>query len=131
MAATSPVNASLFKWSERVVVIYTDNTDNTMLGDQRKKLLKDRVALADRDMVVFAVFANGAVESIFGTAPTPAQAKRLPGRPGDNGVFSVALIGKDGGLKHSWSSPIEADVVFGMVDAMPMRRQETRSKRPG
>ena len=46
-------------------------------------------------------------------------------------VNSVALIGKDGGLKKIWlTQPSEQDI-FDIIDAMPMRRQEMRRAQAG
>lgn len=128
MATVGPAAASPFKRNERVVVIYADTADNATLRDQRGRLLAERPDLEEREMVVFAVLADGAVEAIYGTAPTPAEAKRLPGGSAVSSSFSVVLIGKDGRLKHSSSVPLDADVLFAMIDAMPMRKQEMRSK---
>jgi len=40
--------------------------------------------------------------------------------------FHAILIGKDGGVKGRWDSPVDMDALFGLIDAMPMRRQEMR-----
>jgi hypothetical protein len=39
-------------------------------------------------------------------------------------VFRVRLVGKDGGVKHVQSVPIDAPTIFALIDAMPMRRAE-------
>jgi hypothetical protein len=39
-------------------------------------------------------------------------------------VFRVRLVGKDGGVKHVQSVPIDAPTLFALIDAMPMRRAE-------
>jgi hypothetical protein len=38
--------------------------------------------------------------------------------------FEVLLIGKDGGVKLRQQEPVGTDVLFAVIDAMPMRRQE-------
>ena len=40
--------------------------------------------------------------------------------------FCAILIGLDGGEKHRQYTPISTDVLFGMIDKMPMRRSELR-----
>ena len=40
--------------------------------------------------------------------------------------FRILLIGKDGGVKASYSEVPELSEVFGLIDAMPMRRDEMR-----
>jgi hypothetical protein len=42
--------------------------------------------------------------------------------------FRVALVGKDGGTKLTRSKPLSADVLFGTIDSMPMRRKEVTGR---
>ena len=42
----------------------------------------------------------------------------------------VLLIGKDGGVK-SRTSDLDLEATFGLIDQMPMRRQEMRRQRDG
>ncbi|RYG45300.1 DUF4174 domain-containing protein [bacterium] len=44
--------------------------------------------------------------------------------------FSVALIGKDGGVKLRRTEPIDSKELFGIIDAMPMRQEEMASRKP-
>jgi hypothetical protein len=43
--------------------------------------------------------------------------------------FSVVLIGKDGGEKLRRATPLSPEELFAIVDAMPMRRAETRERK--
>lgn len=43
-------------------------------------------------------------------------------------LFTVMLIGKDGGIKLSQTSPVTNTELFELIDAMPMRRQEMRER---
>ena len=40
------------------------------------------------------------------------------------GAFAVVLIGKDGGEKERYDKPVQPDVLYEVIDAMPMRRRE-------
>lgn len=42
--------------------------------------------------------------------------------------FSISLFGLDGGKKFSSTEIVESNVIFNLVDSMPMRRQELRNK---
>ena len=42
----------------------------------------------------------------------------------DPGKFTIILVGKDGGEKFTSNSPVEAQKLFDLIDAMPMRRDE-------
>lgn len=45
-------------------------------------------------------------------------------------AFAVTLIGKDGGEKLRRSTPLTPAELFAIVDAMPMRRAEMKSRVP-
>ena len=40
------------------------------------------------------------------------------------GKFSLTLVGKDGGVKRREESPVEMQEIYGLIDGMPMRKQE-------
>jgi hypothetical protein len=46
-----------------------------------------------------------------------------------SGHFQALLIGKDGTVKLRSAEPLPAKDIFGLIDSMPMRRQEMDSKR--
>jgi len=41
-----------------------------------------------------------------------------------SGRFQLLLIGKDGGVKLRSEQPVPTQDIFGLIDSMPMRRQE-------
>ena len=43
--------------------------------------------------------------------------------------WSIALVGKDGGVKARWRELIEPDEAFGRIDTMPMRRRELAERK--
>ena len=43
--------------------------------------------------------------------------------------FAIVLIGRDGGEKYRSYKLVNAKVIFDIVDVMPMRRHEIKSKR--
>jgi hypothetical protein len=45
-----------------------------------------------------------------------------------NASFRAVLVGKDGGAKLSQPTPLDAARLFATIDAMPMRRDEMRSR---
>ena len=42
------------------------------------------------------------------------------------GAFAAVLVGKDGGEKFRSEGPVSPEVLFEIIDAMPMRRREMR-----
>jgi hypothetical protein len=126
MAASVAVAASPFRWEKRVIVIRTDTASNAKFEEQRALLLVDRDALRERDLVVFAVLGNGAIEPVFGRAPTQSSAEPIARMLTRSGDFQVAFSGKDGGVNTTATDPIKLDDLMQLIDAMPMRRQEQR-----
>ena len=45
--------------------------------------------------------------------------------------FQVVLVGKDGRSTLQWSKPVSSEVLFSVIDKMPMRRDEMRQQRKG
>ena len=44
--------------------------------------------------------------------------------------FEVLLLGKDGLIKTRQSTPVTAEELFRVIDAMPMRAREMKPKEP-
>ncbi len=45
----------------------------------------------------------------------------------DNNIFSVVLVGLDGQVKKVWLEPVEPQVIFDLIDEMPMRAEEMKA----
>jgi hypothetical protein len=134
-AATQPttgaamaMSVSLFDGSRRLVVIAAAAPDAPSVREQRAALLEHAAALDERDMVVFVVLPDEAVEAVHGPAPAPADVRAFLRRnpPSWGEPFAVLLVGKDGGVKLRATRPVRAEELFALVDTMPMRRQEMR-----
>ena len=48
----------------------------------------------------------------------------------EDGAFAAVHVGRDGGEKLRSAEPIPAEKLFDLIDAMPMRRREIRSRAP-
>jgi NADH dehydrogenase [ubiquinone] 1 alpha subcomplex assembly factor 1 len=127
MAVGEQTNLRLedLQWRNRVVLVFPgEDIDRQELAAQFER---ERAGIEDRDIRYF-VFGP----EVLSNGPTfdPEYASQLRARfarPGRN--TSVALIGKDGGLKYE-AEHLDLEAVFREIDAMPMRRQEmSRSRR--
>ncbi|MFW2545226.1 DUF4174 domain-containing protein [Primorskyibacter sp. 2E107] len=103
-------NLDDLRWQARPVLIFAPSGTDEDFRRQMRLFDAVRAGLAERDIVVFA-----------DTAPKAGGLLRQ--RFGIEG-FQVLLVGKDGGVKLSQSSPLAPDTLFATIDAMPMRRQE-------
>jgi hypothetical protein len=74
--------------------------------------------MQERDIVIEQFCQNKENKNKFATWNVPADSS-----------FALVLIGRDGGEKFRSYKLVSEKVIFDIVDAMPMRRQEIKSKR--
>lgn len=116
-----------YKWKYRPLLVFAQSASINALTGQRAIINEKQAGVQERDMVV--VYVVGAtVETDFGPGPG-RSASSLRRRYGiKDGDFTVILVGKDGGAKLRKNQPISTATLFGVIDAMPMRRNEMRGK---
>ncbi|MCJ2086815.1 DUF4174 domain-containing protein [Methylobacterium sp. E-005] len=115
-ASAAPLDA--YRDRVRVLVLSAPDAADAQLKAQRAALGPVRDGVAERDLVVLEAVGSGA----------EAQALRAAlGLPADS--FRAVLVGKDGGAKLTAAAPIPPQRLFATIDAMPMRRSETRDRR--
>ncbi|MBT8237722.1 MAG: DUF4174 domain-containing protein [Croceitalea sp.] len=106
-----------YKWKNRVIILFSNT--NSKLMNQQFRLLNEQVAsLQDRDIVVL----------------TPNSVDQLSHKKNiklEEDFVGLILIGKDGGIKLKKSFVVEPEVIFNLVDSMPMRRAEIRKQNKG
>ena len=103
-------------WKQRVVLVYGPSAAHPDLIRQQQWLTQSREALAEREMLVLSYTADRlsptdcvTLHDDFAYAPK---------------AFGVWLIGKDGGVKLSRTTPVTVQELCALVDAMPMRQAE-------
>ena len=94
---TALPNLTDYQWRHRVVVIDTPSQQSVDYIRQTKALEAASAGLRERDVVIVTQAAT---------------------------TFQVRLIGKDGGVKFSRTTPVDAETLFDLIDAMPMRQAE-------
>ena len=95
-----------------------------MVYAQRQLFLSHDQDVVDRDLVVLAVGCQSTPTTESRPADTLAEKYGLDGKE-----FKILLIGKDGGVKESRTSPVEPKEFFDCIDAMPLRIREVRESR--
>lgn len=118
---------SSHQWEDRLVLILTDDTDNSTYQDQINELYSDKQGLEDRKLVIYTVLPNkikrddmpnqGWIES--GELNNEYKKSEEP--------FEILLIGLDGGVKLRQSEFLSNEELFGRIDQMPMRRRELQN----
>lgn len=137
LAQDAPSLASL-KDTNRVLLIFSPSDRSPEFERQLDLLDKHAYDLRDRDLVLLPVVTvakppANANTLRAGHPPFASQTEQLALRhrfhvaPNE---FTVILIGKDGGEKLRQQTPISIDKLNAVIDAMPMRQDEMRQRRP-
>jgi hypothetical protein len=109
-----------YTWEKRVLLVVAPASTDEQLLKQQQILQAQPAGLQDRDMEVMYIL----------TDEISAENKNYLAEQFNirqSGFYAI-LIGKDGGEKLRSQKPMETGLIFGTIDAMPMRRQEMRNK---
>lgn len=128
------------RWEARLLLICGDR--EAALGT---KLQEDQFGRLDwsgyleRDLVVVGVSPGASI--VFDTSSFASELENPSVHVWNDGDIelekisicsmgqpAVTLIGKDGGVKGRWSSPVSNEDLFARIDSMPMRQREQRDK---
>ena len=121
----------VFQWKNRLLIFF-DETDEHIWATKRiKSIRKRKKEIEDRDMLVITVTPSGSF-NIFDEKvvelPFHYILEKFKLKPASHYIL---LIGKDGNLKLKDSPYLDLDKVFTLIDSMPMRKAEIRSRRKG
>ena len=128
-STTDPIdlNLSEYRWENRVILLFASDSADEYYRRQAELLKSETAGLADRDLMVVSVFAEGE-SNLDGKSITERSADRLRNRYWDKSdTFTFILLGKDGGVKIRADDIVEIDQLFGRIDSMPMRQREMRN----
>ena len=125
MAHSTADQLSQFRWNHRILVIFSDRSDDANYVQQMGALKGTQESVAERDMLIISVVAD--VAAVIDKPQLALDADSLRKRFGaEVRGFRAVLIGKDGGAKLSSNRPITPAELFSTIDAMPMRQSEMR-----
>lgn len=102
----------------RQVLIFHTNDGAEKLKAQKAMLDTHRDDISDRDIRV-QVFSN--------SADNNKEWKQW--RVDSTVPFTFILVGRDGGEKLRSTDVVSAEKLFGLIDAMPMRKSEVKRRR--
>jgi hypothetical protein len=113
-----------YEWHNRLLLVFSPSEDDERYRRTESNVRAEACRLDDRDLVVGWLPLTG--EARLGRDPISEDDRqslrdRYRVQPGD---FTVVLIGKDGTEKDRTRDVPDLDGLFGLIDSMPMRRQE-------
>ena len=116
-----------YRDKNRVLAVFAPTSQDPAYQEQMKLWQGEKAGFDDRQLVVAPFFANAKKPA----AEEQAQVQSLMKKHGiDANGFAVVLIGKDGHDAFHAARPVPAATLYGIIDAMPMRRAETKRPTP-
>ena len=118
-----------YRGRNRVLLVFAPSRQDARYQQQSAWLADKTARLNARDLILIYALADGKGRRVgirlFGGGDENALRQRY-------GVglrqFRVVLVGKDGHEAYSSRQPISASRLLGLIDAMPMRREEMRGQ---
>lgn len=116
-----------YRGKYRVLVVFAPSRQDVRCKEQSKLLVTETAGLNERDLILIFALADGkgwrVGTHLFSGGDEHALRRRYHVGPRQ---FRVVLVDKDGHETYSSRQPISASQLFGLIDAMPMRRGEMR-----
>ena len=122
------LNLKIFEWENRVLII---GGHGSKFKSQLDQINFESKELISRDLVVILLEEDNSRISYDGlkTIKTIDYDSTLNIRNKYNFKnFKLLLIGKDGGEKYNSNDPININIIYELIDGMPMRKQEIKER---
>ena len=134
-ASFVPINGQNLEkhtWKNRILVFKTTNSASQIYQQQVKEFENSEAELKDRKFILYKVTEDD-FESIDYTKDALTDSGSTSGTSLEKifnaqEQFEVVLIGLDGGVKLRQTEVLSKEDLYGIVDAMPMRRSELNRK---
>jgi len=127
--SVADLDLDALRWKNRVLVLFSPSESDASFQSQKQGLASSAEEVLDRNLMILEIVEQGqsrAGNQLLSEKSVQAIRKRFGVQAG---TFQVLLIGKDGGVKLRSSGPVSMKDLFGLIDSMPMRRQEMDSKK--
>lgn len=120
-----------YKWKNRIVIVKTEADAAPKYMQQLEEFRYSIDELTERKLVLYQIvndqstmtsFKNDESKSHSGIAKNPANTFFDEREP-----FEVLLIGLDGQVKLQQTDILTRKDLFGIIDSMPMRRNEIKN----
>ena len=124
--ARSSFDLKEYRWENRLLVVFAEQSTTSAYQVLITDIDRLRDDFDDRDMVLISLFEKEtsiAADRSIDKDIADQLRQKFEVKPGSYRVF---LIGKDGGIKRKGGSEVSLQDLFGLIDTMPMRRNEMR-----
>ena len=116
-----------YKWKKRLLLVFAPKEDPAY-QKQMQLFNEQQVGLNERDLLIVQLLVEGTSRIDSQPIDSVLAAQIRERFEVEQQDFQVILVGKDGTTKRREHSLVPPEVIFGEIDAMPMRQQEMRSR---
>ncbi len=117
-----------YRWSHRVILLFSPTEGGAYYQKQLAIFKQETAAMEERDLVVFHVYGTtGKHPSGRMLEPAEVAALRTQFKTQQESFYFI-LVGKDGGEKLRKTALVQPEELYRLIDAMPMRRHEMRTR---
>lgn len=110
-----------YQWKNRLLFVLNPN-GNSPFSHPQLKAFEDHTAAIEERQLLIMVLHHGKLTDIHGN-----ELKQDPGELPFKDFKGVVLIGKDGGVKLKEPFTVDPELIFNLIDSMPMRRAEIKN----
>lgn len=121
-------NFKKHKWKNRLVLIITNDMKSLDYGKQMASFRPKLKELEERKLIIYKILPESNI--MFGhPSEFRIQNQKIYDKyKKTDEVFEIVLIGLDGGVKLRQTKYLSPEKLFAIIDGMPMRRGEIKSK---
>lgn len=114
------MNLETYKWENRLLLLFAPDKMHADFVRQIEINGKNKQGVKERQLKVLELVPGG---NAAGMRQDLLQQFNV--QPGS---YTLLLLGKDGLEKYRSQQPVQLETIFGIIDQMPMRRQEMRKQ---
>lgn len=124
----SAQDLSKHRWENRLILILTDNENNSAFQSQVAEFRKDLTGLNERKIIIYKVMP-GEYRTGLDDGNKIKSARLYNEYKKTDAGFEVVLLGLDGRIKLQQNELLSLEELYAVIDVMPMRRREIEQKK--
>lgn len=117
------------KWKDRLILILSEDKDDALVQEQIKEFKKSENDIIDRKLVIYHISPTLFKTILPQSSEWKKNDKLYHKYQKKKFTFEVLLIGLDGRVKLRENQIIKPEVIFSLIDTMPMRKAEMEMKK--
>ena len=122
------LNLEDYRWKNRLILAFAPSSEDTGYRALQEELAVQKEEVIDRVILVFHIMESGEIKLEDTTLPIGSGDYLRDRYSVRSRIFTVLLIGKDGGVKLRREGRVELKEILVLIDTMPMRQREMREK---